>query len=149
MWENRESINTRFAYRFVPISLITKASGNLDEFKRLTNPIIENFMLNQKRRVIEENVKNEVEKSEAHFSWCIEFKNRNNAKIKRPEFIDLLNQMLIDHNPPKIEKTENGLALKEENIDVTWHLDYKYADYDFIIEVFRDIMMFSIVKEYK
>ena len=48
-------------------------------------------MKKQKQKVIEQNKTNEIEISDAHFSWCIEFKNRNNAKIKRPEFIDVLN----------------------------------------------------------
>ena len=91
IWENRDQINTRFAYRFVPISLITKASGNIEEFIRLANPIISDFMKKQKQKVIDQNKTNEIEISDAHFSWCIEFKNRNNAKIKRPEFIDVLN----------------------------------------------------------
>ena len=28
-------------------------------------------------------------------------------------------------------------------------VDYKYADFDFVVEVYRDLLVFSIVKEYK
>ena len=35
------------------------------------------------------------------------------------------------------------------DIDLNYFIDYKYGDYDFVIEVYRDLMMFSIVKEYK
>lgn len=63
--------------------------------------------------------------------------------------IDLINDILEENNPERKENTDLENPLKEEHIGVNYHLDYKYADYDFIIEVFRDIMMFSIVKEYK
>ncbi len=36
-----------------------------------------------------------------------------------------------------------------EEIEITQHIDYKYGDYDFIIEVYKDIMMFGILKDYK
>lgn len=35
-----DKCNTRFAYRFMPVSLLCKASGNIDEFKRMALPII-------------------------------------------------------------------------------------------------------------
>ena len=35
------------------------------------------------------------------------------------------------------------------NISVNYFIDYRYGDFDFIVEVFRDLLMFSIVKEYK
>lgn len=40
LMNNLEKCNSRFAYRFMPVSLLCKASGNLDEFKRMALPII-------------------------------------------------------------------------------------------------------------
>ena len=52
----------------------------------------------------------------------------------------------IEAKPVNISGTEdNELA----NIEVNYFIDYRYGDYDFIVEVFRDLLMFSIVKEYK
>lgn len=44
-------------------------------------------------------------------------------------------------------KEENEMTLND--IDINYFVDYKYGDYDFVVEVYRDLMMFSIVKEYK
>ena len=39
--------------------------------------------------------------------------------------------------------------INDFNYDVTHHTDYKYGDYDFVLEVYKDLMMFGIVKGYK
>jgi hypothetical protein len=76
----------------------------------------------------------------SYFTWCLEFKARNNGKIKRQEYLDEINDILK-------ELTEN--INKDDNIEVAFSTDYKNADFEFVIEVFRDLMMFSVVKEYK
>lgn len=40
LMNNLDKCNTRFAYRFMPVSLLSKASGNIEEFKRMALPII-------------------------------------------------------------------------------------------------------------
>jgi len=37
---NLDKCNSRFAYRFMPVTLLCKASGNIEEFKRMALPII-------------------------------------------------------------------------------------------------------------
>jgi hypothetical protein len=51
LMENPEKLSARFALRFIPISLACKASGNIDEFERLTKPIIDDFVLQRKKEV--------------------------------------------------------------------------------------------------
>ena len=46
-----------------------------------------------------------------------------------------------------VPNDDNEMTLND--IDLNYFIDYKYGDYDFVIEVYRDLMMFSIVKEYK
>ena len=53
--------------------------------------------------------------------------------------------------PPKEETITSKLEGSQANhnatnIEITHHTDYKNADYDFILEVYKDIMMFGIVK---
>ena len=38
---------------------------------------------------------------------------------------------------------------KKESVDLTSHIDFKFADYDMLIEVYRDVMVFALCKEYK
>ena len=45
----------RFAYRFVPISIACKASGNLEEFKRLVRPLVKKFIEERKMTVLKRN----------------------------------------------------------------------------------------------
>jgi hypothetical protein len=40
LMSNPSELQARFAYRFLPISVACKASGNLDEFTRLVEPLI-------------------------------------------------------------------------------------------------------------
>ena len=86
-----------------------------------------------------------------HFTWCVEFKARNNQKIKRQDYIDAICELLEeDKKKPseeEPEKADEPVTLKD--IDYSYNTDYKNADFDFVLEVFRDLMMFSIVKEYK
>ena len=41
------------------------------------------------------------------------------------------------------------IELTLNDIDLNYFIDYKYGDYDFVVEVYRDLMMFGLVKEYK
>ena len=71
----------------MPVSLLCKASGNLDEFKRMVQPIIQSFINERKQHVLDQNCALNQNNKVANFSWCVEFKSRNNQKIKRPEYI--------------------------------------------------------------
>ena len=44
----QDDLQARFAYRFLPISIACKASGNLEEFKRLVRPLIVEFLNERK-----------------------------------------------------------------------------------------------------
>ena len=79
---------TRFTCRFIPISCLSKASGNLSELDRLIKPIITRFLEN----VVEEKKKESEAESTVHvcFSMCIEFKNKTNAKVKKLEMVSLI-----------------------------------------------------------
>jgi len=67
-----QQFHTRFTCRFIPIQFMMKASNNLAEFNRLLEPAISNFVANK--------VQESREKGSARcrFSWCVEFKSRNN-----------------------------------------------------------------------
>ena len=75
---NLDKCQVRFAYRFMPVSLLCKASGNIDEFKRMAKPIVQKFVHDRKQAVIDENVAKGTSNTRANFSWCVEFKARNN-----------------------------------------------------------------------
>ena len=53
LMNNLEKCNSRFAYRFMPVSLLCKASGNLDEFKRMAQPIVQTFITERKQHVLD------------------------------------------------------------------------------------------------
>ena len=38
---------------------------------------------------------------------------------------------------------------KKDTVDLSSHIDFKFADYDMLIEVYRDVMVFAVCKEYK
>ena len=76
----------------------------------------------------------------------MEFKSRNNNKIKRQDYIDCILDLLHQGESP--EQTEEE-PTEPTQISHSFNIDFKAADYDILIEVFRDLMMFSIVKEYK
>lgn len=113
--------NTRFTCRFIPILTMTKASGNLDEFRRLTEQSVKSY--------IDTNFANG-----SHFSWCLEYKCKNNQKIRRQEYLDILKEY-ID-------------AVKDQK-NLSSNIDYNSADFDILFEVYRDMLMFGIVKNYK
>jgi len=83
---------TRFTCRFIPISCLSKASGNSAEMDRLIKPIITKFLEN----AVEETKKESEDKSNVHvcFSMSIEFKNKTNAKVKKLEMITLIMDLL-------------------------------------------------------
>jgi len=45
-------------------------------------------------------------------------------------------------------KNEDDVS-QDDGLEISYSTDLKNADYDFVIEVFRDLMLFSIVKKYK
>jgi hypothetical protein len=64
--------------------------------------------------------------SEKPLKWFFEFKARNNDKAKRNEFYEII----------------------KSAINSTGHvhqINADYADYDIIVEVFRDVLLFSIL----
>lgn len=84
------------------------------------------------------------------FTWCVEFKARGNGKIKKQDYVDRLYKMMKKVCEDQEEKAQDtNEELKEEGLEISFSTDYKAADFDFIIEVFRDLMLFSIVKHYK
>ena len=64
-----------------------KASGNIEEFKRQVQGVIKDFM----KKLLS---KKKGEDERIHFSWNLEFKNRNNQKIKKNEILDVIKDVL-------------------------------------------------------
>jgi len=64
-----------------------KASGNIEEFKRQVQGVIQDFM----KKLLS---KKKGEDERIHFSWNLEFKNRNNQKIKKNEILDVIKDVL-------------------------------------------------------
>jgi len=64
-----------------------KASGNIDEFKRQVQGVIQDFI----KKLLS---KKKGEDERIHFSWNLEFKNRNNQKIKKNEILDVIKDVL-------------------------------------------------------
>ena len=50
---NPDMFNARFAYRFLPISVACKASGNMDEFDRQVEPLVIQFVKDRKSEFLE------------------------------------------------------------------------------------------------
>ena len=55
----------------------------MEEFERLAKPIVDKYIQDRKQNVLEKNQKEGLGLDMAHFSWCVEFKSRNNQKIKK------------------------------------------------------------------
>lgn len=119
--EDQESIQSRFICRFLPIQFMCKASGNMDEFKRLSVPHIEQYL-------------NKTYDESSHFSWCVEWKSKNNQKLNRNDYIEAL-------------KTMFHKASEEKKL--SYSIDYKLANFDVLVEAYRDIMLVGFIKEYK
>jgi len=64
-----------------------KASGNIEEFKRQVQGVIQDFI----KKLLS---KKKGEDERIHFSWNLEFKNRNNQKIKKNEILDVIKDVL-------------------------------------------------------
>ena len=64
-----------------------KASGNIEEFKRQVQGVIQDFM----KKLLS---KKKGEDERIHFSWNLEFKNRDNQKIKKNEILDVIKDVL-------------------------------------------------------
>ena len=37
----------------------------------------------------------------------------------------------------------------KDKMDLSSHIDFKFADYDLLLEVYRDVMVFAACKQYK
>ena len=60
----------------------------MDELNRLLNPIINKFV----KDVVNHKLKQQPESKEPHiaFSFCVEYKNKNNGKINKSEVIQVI-----------------------------------------------------------
>lgn len=139
-----KTLQSRFMYRMLPISLMCKASGNMEEFERQARPLVKNFIIMMRKEQLARSQAEGLDLDTGlYFTWCVEFKARNNGKIKRQEYIDVLLKLLKEDQ--EAAPTDDPLS----KIPYSFSIDYKEGDFDFVIEVFRDLLMFSIVKEYK
>ena len=73
------------------------------------------------------------------FSWCVEFKSRNNQKIQRQDYYDATRTCL------QVAVAGDG----KEEVGVEYYIDLKTGDYDCLLEVYRDILMVGMVRHYK
>lgn len=121
--ETKES-STRFTFRFVPIDLLCKA-GNLENFKTLAGPIIKKYF--QEKPIEGKEIANEESKVEP-MTWSLEFKSKNNKSMKKQEFLDYLFSEIDSKTHP---------------------VDLKDSEYNVIIEIFKDLLMFTVVSKYK
>ena len=62
--------------------------------------------------------------------WCFEFKSRNNQKCLRADFLQIVKD--------SINSTEHSHSVS-----------YDCADYDIVVESFRDILVFGCLRGYK
>lgn len=62
--------------------------------------------------------------------WCFEFKARNNAKCVKHEYYEVIKTVVVDSG-------------HEHTISID------YADIEVVVEVFRDVQMFTVLKGYK
>jgi hypothetical protein len=112
--ESKEAL-TRFACRFMPVDILCKA--NLEDFKKFATPAIERVF-------------NEASGADAKsILWCMEFKRRNNDKVLRKDYFDLLQSIVhgFGHHP----------------------ISYDNADQEVVVEVFRDMLVFALLPRYK
>ena len=79
--KSENDIQTRFVCRMLPINILCKASGNMEEFTRLVTPVVKNFINELRDKNQPES--DEDEERNIHFSWCIEYKAKNNQKIHK------------------------------------------------------------------
>lgn len=62
--------------------------------------------------------------------WCFEFKARNNAKCVKHDYYQVVKSVLAD-------------TPHEHTISID------YADVEVVVEVFRDVQLFTVLKGYK
>ena len=109
---------SRFVCRFIP-AVIMKASGNLDEFEKQVAPVIEELLAKFKR-----------DQHSPGVSYCVEFKNKNNAKVVRKDYYEKIRDMVT-------------------NKGYNFYVEYRDAEIDFLLEVYRDLMVFAVTRGYK
>ena len=96
-----------------------KASGNLDEFEKQVSPVIEELLAKFKK-----------DQHSPGVSYCVEFKNKNNAKVVRKEYYDKIRDMVTDKG-------------------YNFYVEYRDAEINFLLEVYRDLMVFAVTHGYK
>ena len=60
----------------LPVSVLCKASGNMAEYKRLLKPPLLQLLKDRTSNAIK--MQNNFKEIRVSFSYCIEFKNKNN-----------------------------------------------------------------------
>lgn len=90
-----------------------------DDFKRFAKPALDKALLEHR---------NSVEDKEKPILWCLEMKRRNNEKIPKKDYLDFL--------CAEIDNGKNPVS-------------YDYADIEVVVEVFRDLLILSILPGYK
>ena len=126
---------SKFTCRMVPTSVLCKASGNIAEFQRLIRPVITEVLTEL------------MEQGASGFSFCVEYKNKNNAKIKRQEYLDAIREIMDQVNLELVADEPDDDAKNAKKLAM-W-IDYRNAHYDFLLEVYRDIMAFAVCPGYK
>eukprot|EP00347_Sterkiella_histriomuscorum_P020613 403337141 len=115
----KKETSTRFSFRFIPVDLLCKA-GKFDEFKLLAEPVIKKYF---------PHLKENEELTEANYrTWCLEFKKKNNESIDKAQYLDFLFKSIDGKKNP---------------------VDLRHADYSVIIEIYRDVLAFAVVPQYK
>eukprot|EP00347_Sterkiella_histriomuscorum_P013261 403365396 len=95
-------------------------SWKFDEFKLLAEPVIKKYF---------PHLKENEELTEANYrTWCLEFKKKNNESIDKAQYLDFL---------------FNSIDGKKNPVDL------RHADYSVIIEIYRDVLAFAVVPQYK
>ena len=110
--ETNESIS-RFACRLIPVDILCKAN-KIEDFIEFSKPaILAQFPTGDDAERI---------------TWSVEFKRRNNDKVQKKDFVDVLTK----------------------EIDTVQHpVQYEDAKVEILIEIFRDMLIFAILPGYK
>lgn len=72
----------------------------------------------------------------------MEFKNKNNKKIQRNDYYQVIKESLEEAN--KVEEGD-----EKQVTELKLWVDYRNADVDFCVEVYRDLIVFATCPGYK
>jgi len=111
--ETKEPL-TRFTCRFLPVDILCKA-GKIEDFKTFAEPELLKIFTPNDPLV-------------RPIPWCMEFKKRNNDKIKKHEYFDYLKATINNNVHP---------------------VQYEDSHYEVVIEIFRDMLVLAILPKYK